>query len=116
MSVDLFAGLLVAELDAAVDWYTRLFGVEPSFRPDDTEAVWQIDERRFVYLKSHQGTPGGGLVTILVEDLDGFLRAAADRGVVPDGREEYGEGVSKAVFHDPDGNEFGVGTVPPESQ
>ncbi|GAB3631824.1 hypothetical protein GCM10027421_11770 [Microbacterium shaanxiense] len=41
---------------------------------------------------------------------------APDRGIVPDGREEYGEGVSKAVFHDPDGNEFGVGTVPPESQ
>ncbi|MGW9630747.1 VOC family protein [Agromyces sp. NPDC055520] len=52
------------------------------------------------------------MVTILVHDLDGFLRAAADRGVIPDGREEYGEGVGKAVFHDPDGNEFGVGTVP----
>ena len=110
----LFAGILVTNLAASVDWYSRLFGAEPSFRPDDTEAVWQLEERQFVYLKSGQGTPGGSLVTILVANLDGYLAAAAVRGVTPVDREEYGAGVSKAVFNDPDGNEFGVGTVPPD--
>lgn len=116
MPLDLFAGLIVSDLDTAVAWYERLLGADVSFRPDDTEAVWQLDDHRFVYLKTGQGVPGGGLATILVEDLDGFLDRAAARGVGPDDREDYGEGVIKVIFHDPDGNEFGVGTVPAEKQ
>lgn len=116
MPLDLFAGLIVSDLDTAVAWYERLLGTDTSFRPDDTEAVWQLDDHRFVYLKIGQGAPGGGLATILVEDLDEFLSRAAARGVVPDDREDYGDGVIKAIFHDPDGNEFGVGTVPTEKR
>lgn len=116
MPLDLFAGLIVSDLDAAVAWYERLLGADVSFRPDHTEAVWQLDDHRFIYLKTGQGTPGGGLATILVEDLDKFIADAAARGVDPDDREDYGEGVVKLVFHDPDGNEFGVGTVPAEMQ
>lgn len=111
-SLDLFAGIVVSDLALAVDWYTRVLGAEPSFRPDDSEAVWTLDDHRFVYLKSAQGGPGNSLVTILIDDLDRFLAAAADRGVTPDDLEDYGGGVRKAVFHDPDGNEFGVGSVP----
>ena len=112
--LDLFAGILVDDLAVSVDWYTRLLGAEPSFLPDDTEAVWTVDEHRFVYLKTGQGIPGNSLVTIMVGDLTRFLRDAEARGVVRDDLEDYGDGVLKAVFHDPDGNEFGVGVVPPQ--
>lgn len=113
-AVDLFAGLLVRDLSRSTQWYTRLLGTGPSFRPDDTEAVWSLGEHRFVYLKTGQGTPGSSLVSILVPDLDAFLEAAGGRGVRHDDLEDYGGGVRKAVFRDPDGNEFGVGVVPPD--
>lgn len=116
MSIDLFAGLIVNEIDTAVAWYERLLGAEVAFRPDETEAVWQLADHRFLYVKTGQGAPGGGLVTILVDDLDAFLAAASGRGIEPDDREDYGNGVIKSVFHDPDGNEFGVGTVPAASR
>ena len=44
-----------------------------------------------------------------VDDLDGFLAAARGRGIEPASQETYGNGVRKAVFRDPDGNEVGVG-------
>lgn len=109
--LDLFAGIIVGDLTAAVDWYTSLFGAEPRFRPDDSEAVWTLDDHRFVYLKTGQGTPGSSLVTILVDDL---TISSSRQRTAGDARrpEEYEGGVRKAVFHDPDGNEFGVGSVP----
>ena len=39
MDVDLFAGLPVADYERAVAWYGRLLGAEPSFLPNETEAV-----------------------------------------------------------------------------
>lgn len=116
MTVDLFSGIPVRDLELAVDWYRRLLGSDVSFRPDDTEAAWQLDEHVFVYLKTGRDVVGGALAAILVDDLDGFLAAAAGRGVEPAEIEDYGGGTRKAVFFDPDGNEFGVGTVPPESR
>lgn len=116
MTVDLFSGIPVRELEPSVDWYRRLLGRDVSFRPDDTEAVWQLGEHVFVYLKTGREVVGGALTAILVDDLDAFLASAAGRGVEPTEIEDYGGGTRKAVFIDPDGNEFGVGTVPAESR
>ena len=56
---------------------------------------------------------GQGLVTALVEDLDAQVAVAEARGLAPDERVTYSNGVRKAVFLDPDGNEVGFGAVPP---
>lgn len=116
MIVELFCGIPVRDLEAAIDWYRRLLGAEESFRPDDTEAVWQLNDHLSVYLKAGRDVVGGALSAIFVDDLDGFLSAASARGIVPEAIEDYDGGVRKAVFFDPDGNEFGVGFVPPESR
>jgi hypothetical protein len=39
MSVDLFAGLRVADFAAAKEWYVRLLGSEPSFLPHASKAT-----------------------------------------------------------------------------
>ncbi len=107
MSLHLFAGLRVRDLQVAQPWYQQLFG-EPSFHPNDTEAVWTLADDRSVYIVEHAGA-GQSVVTLFVEDLDGHVAAAAGRGLEPDERLTYSNGVRKAHYHDPDGNEVAFG-------
>jgi catechol 2,3-dioxygenase-like lactoylglutathione lyase family enzyme len=110
MSLHLFAGLRVRDYEAARPWYERLLG-EPTFFPHATEAVWTLAEDRSVYIVEHAGA-GHSVVTIFVDDLDAHVTAAAARGLEPDERETYSNGVRKAVYRDPDGNELGFGGAP----
>lgn len=47
---DLFAGVRVTDVAAARSWYERLLGSEPSFFPNESEAVWALSEQRWLYL------------------------------------------------------------------
>jgi catechol 2,3-dioxygenase-like lactoylglutathione lyase family enzyme len=111
MSLHLFAGVRVRDLQAARPWYERLLG-EPSFFPHETEAVWTLADDRSVYVVEHTSGAGNSVVTIFLDDLDGQLAAIARRGLEPDERLTYGNGVRKAIFRDPDGNELGFGGAP----
>ncbi|MGH3425096.1 MAG: VOC family protein [Nocardioidaceae bacterium] len=55
---------------------------------------------------------GHAMVTLFVDDFEGFVAGVARRGLQPEMRETYGNGVRKAVYRDPDGNEIGVGGGP----
>jgi catechol 2,3-dioxygenase-like lactoylglutathione lyase family enzyme len=111
MSLHVFAGLRVRDLQAARPWYERLFGA-PSFFPNATEAVWTLDEDRSVYAVEHADGAGNSVVTIFLDDLDAHVAAAAARGLEPDERLTYSNGVRKALYRDPDGNELGFGGAP----
>ena len=111
MSPHLFAGLPVGDFAAARAWYERLLG-EPAFEPHATEAVWTLAEDRSIYVVQDRGRAGRGLVTVFVDDLDAQLAEIAARGLTPDACETYANGVRKAVFRDPDGNEVGFGGPP----
>jgi catechol 2,3-dioxygenase-like lactoylglutathione lyase family enzyme len=112
MDVDLFAGVAVSDLPRAVRWFDRFFGEVVSFEPNDTERVWTIAEHRHVYVELEPAHAGHAQVTLFVGDFDGFVGAVARRGIEPEKRETYGNGVRKAVYRDPDGNEIGVGGAP----
>lgn len=108
MTFALFAGLRVRDLAAARGWYERLLG-EPAFAPNDRELVWTLAEDRSIYVEEDPARAGDGLVTVFTGDLDAALAEIAARGLEPDERETYDNGVRKAVFRDPDGNEIGFG-------
>jgi catechol 2,3-dioxygenase-like lactoylglutathione lyase family enzyme len=110
--VDLFAGLPVADLPRAVTWYQRLFGCGPAFRPNDTEAVWEFAEHRYLYVDLRPEHAGHGMVTVFVDDVEQRLQAIAGRGLEPAVREVYDNGVRHATFRDPDGNEISFGGPP----
>ena len=109
MLLALFAGVSVSDVETASEWYRRLLGAEPSFYPNDTEAVWELAENRSIYLEEHPPRAGNSVVTVFVDDLDERVTAIARRGLEPARREEYGNGVRKVVYRDPDGNEIGFG-------
>ena len=111
MSLHLFAGLRVRDFQAARSWYERLLG-EPTFFPHATEAVWTLAEDRSVYVVEHADGAGHSVVTIFLDDLDARVAAIAARGLEPDERETYSNGVRKVLYRDPDGNEVGFGGPP----
>ncbi|MEV4538713.1 VOC family protein [Asanoa sp. NPDC049518] len=110
--MDLFAGISVRDLTAALDWYERLLGAPPSFRPNDVEAVWELAEHRYVYIEQRPDHAGHGLQTVFVGDLAERVAAIAERGIVPAVDETYDNGVRKVTYRDPEGNEFGFGGGP----
>ena len=109
---DLFAGVRVRDISAARPWYERLLGTEPAFLPNDVEAVWAVGKGRWLYLLEDKRRAGSALITIMIGDLDATIAAISERGIEPTDLEDYGE-ARKYVFHDLDGNEIGVGEVPP---
>jgi catechol 2,3-dioxygenase-like lactoylglutathione lyase family enzyme len=106
----LFAGLFVGDFAPSRDWYERLLGCEPSFLASETEAVWELAEHRWLYIKEDAAHAGHGEVTIFPPDLDAAV--GATRGLEPERQEDYPGGIRKIVFRDPDGNEVGFGGSP----
>jgi catechol 2,3-dioxygenase-like lactoylglutathione lyase family enzyme len=109
MTVDLFAGIPVRDYAAAAAWYERLLGAPPAFLPNDIEAVWELAEHRYVYIVVRPEHAGHATHTVFVSDFDDRVSKIADRGLEADELETYGNGVRKATFRDPDGNEIGFG-------
>jgi predicted enzyme related to lactoylglutathione lyase len=112
MALDLFAGIPVIDYPAALAWYERLLGSPPAFFASETEAVWELAEHRWVFIEQRPDHAGHAIHTIFVDDLDALVAQVADRGVEPSKRETYSNGVRKATYHDPDGNEIGFGGAP----
>lgn len=109
MATDLFAGIPVSDLERAVDWYTRLLGAAPSFRPNDTEAVWEVTEHGYLYVELLPDKAGRALVTVFLDDLAQRVTQVRERGIEPAQREVYDNGVGKVTYRDADGNEVGLG-------
>ena len=112
MTVELFAGIPVGDYERAVAWYERLLGSAPSFLPNDTEAVWELAPNRYVFIEVRPEHAGHAMHTIFVDDFDARVQEMAGRGIEPAEQETYSNGVRKATYRDPDGNEFGVGGGP----
>ena len=112
MVVDLFAGIPVRDYAAALAWYERLLGSPPTFLPNDIEAVWELAEHRSLYIEQLPEHAGHAMHTIFVDDLDALVAGIAARGLEPAERETYSNGVRKATYRDPDGNEIGFGGGP----
>jgi catechol 2,3-dioxygenase-like lactoylglutathione lyase family enzyme len=113
--MELFAGIPVSDLDRAKEWYERLLGEPPSFLPNDREAVWTLDDQRHIYVVKDERRAGGAHVTLFVDDLEDRADQISRRGIEPTTDETYGNGVRKLEYHDPDGNQFGIGGEPEEA-
>lgn len=111
-TVELFAGIPVSNYEAALAWYERLFGSPPAFLPNDIEAVWELAERRYVYIVLQPEHAGHARHTLFVDDLDALVAQIEKRGLEPALRETYDNGVRKITYRDADGNEIGLGGAP----
>ena len=58
MSLDLFAGIPVHDYTVAEVWYERLLGAPPSLLPNETEAVWELADHRYLFIEVRPRMPG----------------------------------------------------------
>lgn len=108
-----FAGIHVADLDAARAWYERFTGRPPDLIPNEDEAAWQFTETGWIYLVRDAGRAGMATVTLLLDDLDDRLAALSKRAIAIGETETFTNGVRKVVVTDPEGNTIAFGEVPP---
>ncbi len=95
-----FAGIAVADYDAALAWYTRFFGRSPDVIVTENEAMWQAAGTGWIYVVGDASRAGKALLTLLVNDLDGFVAELGQRGLY-----------RKAVMTDPEGNMISLGQL-----
>ncbi len=111
-TLDLFAGIPVADYAAALSWYQRLLGEAPAFYPNDREAVWELAPHRYMYIVLRPEHVGHAVHLSFVDDLDALVAQIAARGLDPAERETYSNGTRKITYCDPDGNEIAFGGAP----
>jgi hypothetical protein len=116
MTLDLFAGFPVSDLERAVAWYAQLIGSGPSMRPNDDEAVWQLGEHSHVYVELRHDHAGHARNTVFVDDFEARVSDSSGRGIEPAEQETYENGVRHATYRDPDGNEFCLGGPPVDAE
>jgi catechol 2,3-dioxygenase-like lactoylglutathione lyase family enzyme len=107
----LYAGVPVADLDASIDWYTRLFGRVPDFRAGD-EILWQIGASGTLFIEPDAERAGTGRITLSVTGLDALLKALAVRRIDHEAIETYSNGVRHVKIPDPDGNAIAFAEPP----
>lgn len=74
--------------------------------------VRELAGRRSVVIEHRPERAGHALHTVFVDDFDTLVAQMADRGLKPMKRETYPNGVRKATYVDPDGNEIQFGGAP----
>ena len=94
----------VSDLQAALDWYGRLFGRPPDIVVNDDEVMWHIAAAGWLYVLNDSDRAGHALVTLAVADLDQSVEEIASRGIRCGAIEIIGNAGRKAAFTDPDGN------------
>jgi catechol 2,3-dioxygenase-like lactoylglutathione lyase family enzyme len=99
----LFAGVPVSDLDASIDWYTRLFGRPPDMRAGE-EILWDIDEHATLFIEPNAAQAGAGRITLAVAGLDAFLEHLVAQRIQHEAIETYSNGVRHVKVPDPDGN------------
>jgi catechol 2,3-dioxygenase-like lactoylglutathione lyase family enzyme len=105
----LFAGIAVADLDAARGWYERFAGRPADLVPNEREFCWQLTDTGWIYVVTDAERAGRSLVTLLVSDLDEWLVNLAGRGLAAETVDTIPGAVRKAAFRDPEGNMITLG-------
>lgn len=100
----LFAGVRVRSIEAATDWWTRLFGREPDMVPYEDEAMWRVAGAGWLFVRRDPSRAGDSLVTICVDDLQVTTAELAERSIDFGPIAAVSDEARKAIGQDPDGN------------
>lgn len=76
------AAVAVADIDAARDYYTRMFGRGPDLEPMPTLKQWTLGEGALQVVAQPENA-GRTMATLLVADFDGFYAQLRDAGLEP---------------------------------
>jgi hypothetical protein len=109
MDVDvLFVGLAVSDFHASLAWYERFFDRAADVVAHETEVMWQITDRGWLYVLRDVDHAGNGIVTLAVPDIEDAVSALAARDIAIGPIQPEGDAGRKAVALDPDDNAIAI--------
>lgn len=94
----------VTDLEAATDWYTRLFGRAPDNNPMETLVEWRVTDSGWLQVFSGGDSAGTAAVNLAVTDLEDSVAELRGRGLEPGEFLDASKGVRLCPFTDPAGN------------
>ena len=107
----IYTALLTADLAAAEDWYTKLFGRGPDNRPMDTLVQWEFFDQGGLALSCDKEIAGTGVMFLYVDDVAAERRRLQGLGIVL-GDDIEGDYSTLAQVRDSDGNLLTLATPP----
>ena len=110
----LYTALLVSDLAVAEDWYGKLLGRRPDFRPMDTLVQWELGSSGGMQLSSDDKLAGKGAMSLVVDDVETERDRLDSLGIVL-GESMQGTYSTLAQVRDPDGNLIVLATPPSPS-
>ena len=106
-----YISLLTKDLVAAEEWYTRLLGRGPDYRPMDTLVQWEFSDHSGLMLSTSDEIAGQGAAFIYVGDVAAERRRLQALGITL-GEDNQGDYSTLAQLRDPDGNLLTLATPP----
>ena len=107
----IYPALLTADLAAAENWYTKLFGRGPDHRPMDTLVQWELFDQGGLMLSNSEEIAGKGVMFLYVANLAAERRRLQGLGIAL-GDDIPGDYSTLAQLRDPDGNLITLATPP----
>jgi len=86
----------------------RFFARAADVVAHDSEVVWQVTERGWLFIVRDVDHAGHGIVAAAVSDIEAANSALRDRGIATGPIEREGDAGRKAVVLDPDGNSIAI--------
>jgi predicted enzyme related to lactoylglutathione lyase len=106
-----YTSLLTADLAAAENWYTKLLGRGPDYRPMKTLVHWELSDHGGLMLSSSDEIASRGVMFLYVDDVAAERRRLQGLGIVL-GEDVKGDYSTLAQVRDPDGNLLTLATPP----
>ena len=106
-----YTAFLTKDLNAAEDWYTRLLGRGPDYRPMDSMVQWELSDEGGLALSTDDEIAGRGVLFFVVADVAAERRRLQSLGIVL-GDDIQGDYSTLAQVRDPDGNVLTLATPP----
>ncbi|MGI6853871.1 VOC family protein [Mesorhizobium sp. 1B3] len=107
----IYTALLTADLAAAEDWYSKVLGRGPDYRPMDTMVQWELSEQGGLVLSTDNEIAGRGMMFLVVGDVAAERYRLQGQGIVL-GDDIEGDYSTLAQVPDPDGNLLTLATPP----
>jgi predicted enzyme related to lactoylglutathione lyase len=102
--VNVLASLQVAQFDATVAWYERLFGRSPDNRPMEGCVEWQLAESGGVQIYNNPDRAAPATIIIGLDDLQAEQERLRERGITINPYDVPSGEFRLAQLTDPSGN------------
>jgi catechol 2,3-dioxygenase-like lactoylglutathione lyase family enzyme len=107
----IYTALRAADLAASEDWYSKLLGRRPDYRPMDTLVQWELFDHGGLMLSTSDEIAGTGVIFLYVDNIATERQRLRGLGIVL-GDDIEGDYSTLAQVRDLDGNMVTLATPP----